>query len=226
MALSSARPGEAQMRARRCIRISLHVYILLSVSRCSYLPAYISLLICSLLFVRTCLYGIHVSFLHDIHPRSSRVQTRACVPAVAPCTQNFHQSTRPSVGALAPPGWRPWCPFFPFALRVLASIDGKCVPAITTWRTLARASVHPESLPSIQKTHHTCLYALPSRSAHAHAFRRVWRLPFRVAKASNAARIPLPNAFPHNSFNSSNFPKIPIATDSPRLGHVDRAQKR
>ena len=34
------------------------------------------------------------------------------------------------------------------------------------------------------------------------------------------------NAVDNSSLSSSNFPKIPIATDSPRLGHVDRAQKR
>jgi hypothetical protein len=213
------------MRARRCICISLHVDILLSISRCPCLSVCISLLICCLFFLRTCLYGIHVSFLHDIHSRSSRVQTRARVPAAAFCTRNLYQSTCPSVGALAPPGWWPWRPFLPFASRVLASIKGKITSRIITWRTLARASAHPECLPSIQNTHHTCLYALPSRAAHAHSFRRVWRPPFRVAKASNAARIPLPNAFPHNSFNSSNFSKIPSATDSPRLGHVERAHK-
>ncbi len=198
---------------------------MLSISRCSYLPACISLLICCLLFVRTCLYDIHVSFLHDIRPRSSRVQTRARVPAEAFCMQNFDEHTRLSVGTLNLPDWRPWRSFLSSASRVLASKDGKCVPAITTWRTLAHASAHPECLPSDQNNHHTCLYAWPSRASHARAFRRDWRLPFCVAKASNAARIPLGNAFPYNSFNSLNFSKIPSAKDSPCLRHVDRAQK-
>ncbi len=175
--------------------------------------------------VHACLYGIHASNLLDIGSMFWHVKTCVYSPTIALRMPNIDPRICPSIGALASPGWRPWNPLLPFASRVLASIDGKCIPAIATWRTLARASAHPECPPGAQNDRSTCFYALFNRAAHAHSFRRVWHAPFRAAKASNAARIPLGNAFPNNSFNSSNFSKIPSATDSPRLRHVERTHK-
>jgi hypothetical protein len=117
-------------------------------------------------------------------------------------------------------------PISPFASRVFASITGKCIPGSTTCLTRARPHAHPEQPPRIQNTFHICCRVWPCRAARARPFRRVWHVRFLVAKASNEARIPLGNAFQYNSFNSSNFSKIPNASDSPCLGHVERAQKR
>ncbi len=213
--------------------VSISFFISVLEYRCLYLSlcifVYISVLVClcrPFLAVLTCLYGIHASFLLDTGSRFWHVKICVFSPTIALRMQNIDMRIRSSVGAPAPLGWRPWRPLLPATLRVLASIIGKCLPAMSTWCTLARASAHPEYLPSAQNTFHTCLYALPTRAAHAHSFRPVWRPPFRVAKASNAARIQLGNAFQYNSFNSSNFSKISIALDSPRLGHVERAQKR